>query len=233
LHETALHFADEIVDGYADGPRLINFFIGFGASVTSDSALNTVCRNLRGRSRRRRFGGSAAADRVPNFGLFLVNGRAFADAGVNDGIRSGELRASGPAAVFDAENIEREWRRSDWNDAVLTDDAILLAAEFAGEEQQRTLAAIDENKLINGSARGGLGNIDGTSVARTRQAFRALLADEHFAGGQTFFECKKETGVLVVGTHHRENRDVLVVDGVEEPPFAFGPGWRSGRRTGL
>ena len=154
---------------------------------------------------------------------------------MNDGIRSGELRASGPAAVFDAENIEREWRSSDWNDAVLTNDAILLAAanEFAGEEQQRTLAAIDENKLINGSAGGGLGNIYGPSVARTRQAFRALLADEHFAGGETFLECEKQTGVLIVGTHDGENGDILVIDGVEEPPFAFGPGRWSGRRTRL
>jgi len=84
----------------------------------------------------------AAADRVPNFGLFLVNGRAFADAGVNDGIRAAELRASGPAAVFDAENIDWERRSSDWNDAVLTDDAILLAAadEFRrARSKQRTL----------------------------------------------------------------------------------------------
>src|SRR5260370_316980 len=78
---------------------------------------------------------------------------AFANAGVDDGIRGGELRAAGPTAVLDAEDVERKRRRTDGDNAILADDAVLLAPadEFAGEEQQRTLAAIDQNKLVNGS----------------------------------------------------------------------------------
>ena len=64
---------------------------------------------------------------------------------MNDGSGGAELRAAGPAAVLDAKDVERQRRSASGDDAVLADDAVLLAPayEFAGEEQQGTLAAID------------------------------------------------------------------------------------------
>jgi len=152
--------------------------------------------------------------------LNLINGGAFANAWVDDGIRGGELRAARPTAVLDAEDVEGKRRRADGDDAVLADDAVLLAPadEFAGEEQQRTLAAIDQNKLVDGSA-SGLRSVDGPAIARASQTFGALLPDEHFAGGKSFLESEEETGVLVVRTDYRKDGNVFVSDRIEKPPF--------------
>src|SRR5260370_28190753 len=97
--------------------------------------------------------------------------------------------------------------------------SVLLAPadEFAGEEQQRTLAAIDQNKLVDGSA-SGLRSVDGPAIARASQTFGALLPDEHFAGGKSFLESEEETGVLVVRTDYRKNGNVFVSDRIEKPP---------------
>src|SRR5260370_6499456 len=206
LREGALHFVDEIIDGYAHGTRLVNFFVGFRATVASDGCLEIVAGNLRARSGWSRFGVGAIANGFPNFGLGLIYCGAFANAWVDDGIRGGELRAAGPTAVLDAEDFERKRRRADGDDAVLADDAVLLAPadEFAGEEQQRTLAAIDQNKLVDGSA-SGLRNVDGPATARASQAFGALLADEHFTSGKSFLQRKEGAGVLVVGADDRKD----------------------------
>src|SRR5260370_23564693 len=144
LREAALHFVDEIIDGYAHGARLVNFFVGFRATVASDGRLEIIAGNLRARSGWSRFGVGAVANRLPDFGLCLINGGAFANAGVDDGIRGGGLRAAGPTAVLDAGGVERKPRRTDGANAILARDPVLLspADEFAGEEQQRTLAAI-------------------------------------------------------------------------------------------
>src|SRR5712692_230223 len=222
LREAALHFVDEIIDGYAHGTRLVNFFVGFRATVASDGCLEIVAGNLRARSGWSRFGVGAVANRLPNFGLGLIYRGAFANAWVDDGIRGGELRAAGPTAVLDAENVKRKRRRADGNDTVLANDAVLLAAadELASEEQKRTLAAIDQNKLVDGSA-SRLRSVDGPAIARTCQTFGALLPDEHFAGGKSFLKSEKETGVLVVRTDYRKDGNVLVSDRIKKPPFPF------------
>src|SRR5207302_9939814 len=157
LRKAALHFVHEIIDGDANGLGNVNFFVGFRAPITGDGSLQIASGYLRGR---RGWGWSscgAAADGVPNASLLLIDGGSFADAGMDNSIRGCELRGASPAAMLDAEDIERKRWRADRNDAVLANDAVLFAAadEFAGEEQQRTAAAIDQNELVNGS--GGVG----------------------------------------------------------------------------
>src|SRR5579863_6996476 len=79
------------------------------------------------------------------------------------------VSAVGPAAVLDAKDIERQRLRADWNDAVLADDAVLLAARnhFASEQEQRLLAAIHEYELVYlraaGNQRCGPDAISGTA----------------------------------------------------------------------
>src|SRR5947207_7987818 len=138
--------------------RLVNLLVGFRAAVGSDGTLNVTRCHTGSGSGRGSFKSGAAADRVPDLGLFLVDGCSFADARMNDGFRSCKLRAAGPAAVLNTEDVERERRRADGNDAILADDAILLAAahELAGEQQQRAFTAIDQDKLVHGSAGHGL-----------------------------------------------------------------------------
>src|SRR5260370_3489687 len=155
LRKAVLYFVDEIIDGYADGTGLINFFVRFRASIAGNGRLEFLRRYLSARSSGRRLHVSAVTNGFPNFRLGLINRGALANARMNDGIGSSELRAAGPTAVLDTEDVERERRSADGNDAVLSDNAVLLAAanEFAGEEQKRALAAINENKLVDGSAR--------------------------------------------------------------------------------
>src|SRR5260370_9914012 len=162
LREAALHFVDEIIDGYADGARLVNFFVGFRATVASDGRLEIVAGNLRARSGWSRFGVGAIANGFPNFRLGLIYRGAFANAWVDDGIRRGELRAAGPTAVLDAEHVKRKRSRADGNDTVLANDAVLLAAPHdpPAHHQHRPLAALHPNQLVDGSA-DALGRAEG------------------------------------------------------------------------
>jgi hypothetical protein len=92
--------------------------------------------------------------------LILLQRRLFADARVNDRSGGGELRSRRPAAVLDAEDIERQGFSAGRDDAVLGDDAVLLATadEFAGEQNERALAAIDQDELVDGrAAESGMG----------------------------------------------------------------------------
>jgi len=74
---------------------------------------------------------------------------------------------------------------------VLADDAVLLAAadEFAGEEKQRTLAAIDENQLIDAGSRGVIGM--NAAVATARESRGAVFADDDFAGARPSSSVRK------------------------------------------
>src|SRR6184192_789751 len=103
---------------------------------------------------------------------------------------------------------------------------LLLAGELVsgGKKQKRAAAAIDQNKLVDGSAGVVLRKINGTAVTRTLQDLRALLGDGDFAGRETFLERKKRTGVLTLGADDREDGDVFIDDGVEQSPFALWPG---------
>src|SRR5207249_10316569 len=98
---------------------------------------------------------------------------------MDDGIRGGELRGAGPAAVLHAEDVERKRRRADGNDAVFADDAVVFASadEFTGKEQQRAAAAIDQNKLVDGSAGGVLRRIERTTVAGARPGVGGMRSD--------------------------------------------------------
>src|SRR2546430_6071665 len=127
LRKGALHFVHEVIDGDANGLRDVNFFVGFRASVTGDSGLETVRGYLGVRSRSRRLQVGAVAYGFPDFGLGLIHCGAFSDTRMDDGIRGGKLRGAGPAPVLDAEDIERQRRRADGNDAVLANDAGLFA----------------------------------------------------------------------------------------------------------
>src|SRR5258708_4822574 len=112
-------------------------------------------------------------------------------------------RTLGWTMVFDAVNCEllpvqrpcstqktsRKRFGANRHDAVFADDAVLLAAadEFAGQQQQRTLAAVDEHELVH--RRVILRRCSGPNhAAVTHHAGRAALADDHLATGQTFFQ---------------------------------------------
>src|SRR5882724_7466083 len=151
---------------------------------------------------------------------------------MNDGFGGGEIRAGRPAAVLDAEDIERERVGSGGNDTVLADDAVLLAAadEFAGEEKEGSLAAIDENELIDAGSAGIVRRNAVAAIAHDADA--ALFADDNFAGSETFFEGEEMSGVIGGTGDDWEDADVFVSDGVEQAPVAVAFG-RVGRRRGI
>src|SRR5260370_42434451 len=188
------------MDGDTDGLRHVNFFVGVRASVAGDGRLEAPGGYLGWRCRCRRFSVGAIANGFPNFGLDLIDRSAFAHAGVNDGIRGGKLRAAGPAAVLDTENVEGERRIARGNDPVLADDTVLFAAadEFAREEQERTATAIDQHKLVDGSAGAGLRQGKGTSNPAPNPGFVTLLADRHFASGENLLARDERVGCLIV-----------------------------------
>lgn len=70
---------------------------------------------------------------------------------MNHGFGGAELRAGGPAAVLYAKNVKGQGVGVGRDDAVLGNDAVLLATadEFTGEENDGTLTAIDEHELVH------------------------------------------------------------------------------------
>ena len=135
--------------------------------------------------------------------------------------------------MLDAEDIERKRVGAGGNDAVLANDAVLLAAadEFAGEEQEGSFAAIDENELIDARSAGIVWRNAVAAIAHDADA--ALFADDNFAGGETFLEGEEMCGVISGTGDDGEDGDVFVSDGVEQAPIAvaFGRVGR-GRRIG-
>ena len=93
------------------------------------------------------------------------------------------VTAAGPAAVLDAKDIEWQRLRADRDDAVFADDAILLAAgnHFAGEKEQRFLAAIYEDELVHLRAAAGTQHGRFGAIARTAHVL-ALFGDDGLAG---------------------------------------------------
>src|SRR5260370_32873927 len=85
--------------------------------------------------------------------------------------------------------------------------------------------------MVRGRAGGGLRNVGGVAVATANHGFGALLANEHFACGETFLEGEEGTGVLVVRTDDGEDGDILVIDGIEELPVALRASRGSSRGT--
>ena len=131
--------------------------------------------------------------------------------------------------MFNAEDVERQRFGAGGHDAVLGDDAVLLAAadKFAGKEKQRALTAVDQDELIDGWAAIVIGCGSSLRVARAGQACGPLFADDDFAAGQGFVEGKKRARILLRRGDDGENGNVLVVNGIEEPPPAFAAWWRS------
>src|SRR5215472_9615876 len=124
--------------------------------------------------------------------------------------------------MLDAEDIQRKRGRADWYDAVFANNAVLLATahQFAGKQQKRAFAAIDQDKLVHRSA-GRLEDRNWPAIAPADHFFGATLTDQDLPGGQTLFQSQKCTGVLSVGSDDRKHGNVFVVDGIEDPPVPF------------
>ena len=160
------------------------------------------------RGSRAGLGGGAAADGVPDFTLVAFQGRLFADARMDNGLGVSEVRAGGPAAVFDAKDVERKRFGADGDKTVFADNAVLFAAadKFSGEEQERALAAVDEDKLVDGGSRRICGADDAVAaIAIAGHALGALFPDDYFAGREAFVEGEEPVGVVVVGADYRED----------------------------
>ena len=72
-------------------------------------------------------------------------------------------------------------------------------------------------------------NVYGPAIATANHAIGTLLTDGHLAGGETFLESEKGSGVLAVGADDGEDGDVLIGDGIEEPPVTLRSRRGSGR----
>ena len=134
------------------------------------------------------------------------------------------MRAARPAAVFDAEDFQRQRRGAGGNNAILADNAVLLAAadKFARQQQQRPLAVIDQHKLIDGGARGRR-EVHWAAISAADKPLRSLLVHDHFAGGKSLLKRKEGARVLAIRADYGENRYVFVGNGIEQPPFPFWP----------
>src|SRR5467141_3818721 len=229
--ESPLQLLYEAVHGSAHAPGLVDFPVrlrrrfrrnGFREIGGADAWLRSIAR----RERTGCSGHGAPGNRGPHFGLLLVHRSLLADAGVHDGLRRGELRATArPAAVLHAENIEWQRLGANRHDAILADNAILLAAadQFSGQQQQRTLAAVDEHELVY---RGACAVIrDGVnSIAVAHHADSPALADDHVTAREAFFQRQKAAGVLRGAANHGKNRNVFVDDWIEDAQIAFRTG---------
>src|SRR5260370_37476099 len=231
--ESPLHLIDKAVDRSAHAPGLVDFPVrlrrrfrrnGFREIGGADAWLRSIAR----RERTGCSGHGAPGNRGPHFGLLLVHRSLLADAGVHDGLRRRELRATArPAAVLHAENIEWQRLGANWHDAVFADNAILLGAadQFSGQQQQRTLAAVDEHELVHGGAAVILRHGNGPNLATVaHHADSPAFADDHSTAREAFFERQKAAGVLRGATNHGKNRNVFVDDWIEDAPIAFRTG---------
>src|SRR5712664_3702485 len=178
----------------------------------------------------RRAGAEGAADASGD--LALVPSATAAHTSVCFWSTAACSRTLGCTMVFDAVNcellpIERQRFRSNRHDAVFADDAILLAAadQFSGQQQQRTLAAVDEHELVHGGAAVILRHGNGPNLAAVaHHADSPAFADDHFAARETFFQRQKAAGVLRGAANHGKNRNVFVDDWIEDAPMAFRTG---------
>src|ERR1700730_4428220 len=123
------------------------------------------------------------ANRLPHFGLVLVDGGLFPDARMHHGLCSTELRTGRPAPMLDAEHVERQWIGAGSNDAVFGDNTVLLAAadELTCKKKDRAVAAINQNKLIHGRAGIVLRRGGWSHIAAARHALGALFTNDHIA----------------------------------------------------
>src|SRR5207237_7754032 len=128
----------------------------------------------------------------------------------------------GPAAVLHAKDVERKRWRTYGHDAVLADNAVLLAAadKFAGQQYERALAPVDEHELVHGGAR-RLRNIDRTAVTPADHFLGAAFADHHFACCKAFLQRQKGAGVLAVRGHDGKHGNVFIGNRIEDSPIAF------------
>src|SRR5215472_17843755 len=136
--------------------------------------------------------------------------------------------------MLDAKDIQRKRWRAHGYDAVFADDAVLFATahQFAGKQQKRAFAAVDQDQLVDRSAR-RLGNVNWAAITTSDHFFGAPFSDDDFSGGQTLLQSQKGAGVPSVGSDDRKYGNVFVSDGIEDPPvpFRFGLGRRRRRGT--
>src|SRR5260370_651727 len=223
--EALLQLLDQRIDGPAEAAGFVDLAIRLRLRCGRDGAGDDLLAKASGW---RAFGSGGAirgalTHRVPHFVLTLLYRGLLAHAGVDDGLGGDELRAAaGPAAMLDAEDVEGKRLSAHGHDAVFANDAVLLAAadQLAGEQQERALAAIDEHTLIHGSA-GVVLRRGAPLAAIADQAFRTVFGDKDLAAGETFFEGEEGASVLRTA-HDREERNILVGDGIEDAPIAFG-----------
>src|SRR5262249_40594947 len=152
--------------------------------------------------------------------LTVIDSGLLTDARMDDGFRGGEIRTGRPTAVLDAEHVQGKRFRTDGNDAIFTNDAVLLAAtdEFAGEENEWAPAAIDEDELVDAGRSRELTVAEAAAVAD--HAARTLFADEDFAGSEAFFEGEEVAGVSGISCDDGKDGNVFKGNGIEEPPAA-------------
>src|SRR6516164_6689681 len=132
--------------------------------------------------------------------------------------------------MLNAKHVKRKRIRPRRDDAVLCNDAVLFAPayEFPSEEQQRSFALIDEHQPVYRSAAAAPGS---AGVAVTDHHLSPFLAHDHFAPREALLEGQEFAGVMALRADYRKNGQVLVTDGVQQPPVAFCL-WGGRARTG-
>ncbi len=151
---------------------------------------------------------------------------------MNHDFGGGKLRSGRPASVFDAEDIQRQRPFAGTYDAVLGDDAVLLPAahEFAGEEHQRPLAAVDQHEAVHRRSALIVRDNHRPAIASSPQALASFLADDRVARAQRLVQRHEAAGPRGFPAQHRKDGQVFVSHRVAEPP-AIRFSRRATRRT--
>ena len=186
--------------------------------------------------------GDGAVDGIPDLLLTLGDHCLLTDLGLDheaaDCAAAGcaELAgAFGPAAVFDAEDGEVDGVGSGGNDAVLGDNAVLLAAgdDLAGEQEQRAVGVVDQDQGVDLVAL--LARRGGRAAAGTDEtAHFAGFGDLDFAGLEALIEGEELAALRgsAVRANHGKESEVAAFDRFEDTIAAGGCGIWSGVGTG-
>src|SRR5689334_257034 len=168
---------------------------------------------------------SAFSDAVPDFDLTLFRLRLLAHirqshrayrygldtiavTAAVDMVALAEVLAARPSAVFDAEDINRYRLRCRFNDAVVADDAILLAADdhLTGNQDELFAGMVGHCQPVD------FGVI--VYAALRPQAVRAPVGtqfgDDHFAAAQAFIE--GDEIVITCGLFGKNRKDRQVIE---------------------
>ena len=121
--------------------------------------------------------------------------------------------SSDPASGLDAEDAEIDGIAFGGNDAVFADDAVLFAAgdDFSGEKEERTLRIVDENKTVHF----GAVVMNWCAVAAYESLHATGFSHDDFPGAKAFVECEEFSSRIVFSCDHGKDRQIAVVDGIE------------------